>query len=187
MGELATFLIPQAVLAAAVMVAAGWDLRTRRIPNWLCLTLAALGVVAAVLRPDLTVWQSLAGVGIGLLVPFVLFAMGMLGAGDAKLLAAIGAWMGPVGILWVLLFTAIAGALLSVSIALGQGRLSSLFRNSAAIGMSLLVTRRTGWVSATEVAQSSVLQKTTVPYALAILVGLLAVQAMLCIQELRLV
>ena len=55
---------------------------------------------------------------VGLLIPFVLFALGMLGAGDAKLLAAIGAWVGPTGMVWVLLLTGVAGGVLALAMAL---------------------------------------------------------------------
>lgn len=172
-------LAPHVVLAAIVALAAHNDLRRRRIPNWLTLSLALSGLAASLIRPDLTFGQSAAGLGVGLLVPFVLFALGMLGAGDAKLLAAIGSWMGPTDMLWVLLFTALAGGVMSLALAFWQGRLGVLFRNTSMIGMNLLTTRQTGWVSATEVARASVLQKTTLPYAIAILAGLLATQAMM--------
>lgn len=182
MNDLTTFLLPHLPLGAAVALAAHSDLRKRRVPNWLTLSLAATGVLAAAVRPDLSVSQSLAGLGIGLLIPFVLFALGMLGAGDAKLLAAIGAWMGPQGVLWVLLFTALAGAALSLGLAAWQGRLRVLLRNCTLIGLSLLTTRQTGWASATEVAQSRVLQRTTLPYALAIFAGLLATQGLMLLR-----
>lgn len=182
MNDLVTFLLPHLLLGAVVALAAHSDLRRRRIPNWLTLSLALAGILAAAVRPDLSVSQALAGLGVGLLIPFVLFALGMLGAGDAKLLAAIGAWMGPVGVLWVLLFTALAGAALSLGLAARQGRFRVLLRNTALIGLSLLTTRRTGWVSASEVAQTAALEKTTLPYALAIFAGLVATQGLMLLR-----
>ena len=185
MDSLSSFLIPHTALAAAVAVGAAFDLRCRRIPNALTLGLALAGLLAAAIRPDLTVSEALGGVGVGLLIPFVLFALGMLGAGDAKLLAAIGAWVGPVGMLWVLLLTGVAGGVLALAMAAYQGRLFPLLRNTGVIGMSLLVTRRTNWISATEAVRSHGLRRATVPYAVAILVGLLATQSMLLVDVLR--
>ena len=180
-----SIVLPHLALAAGVTVGAVFDLRARRVPNLLSLTLAIAGVAVAAWRPDMTILQSLAGFGVGLLIPFVLFALGMLGAGDAKLLAAIGAWVGPVGMLWILLLTGIAGGLLALALAIHQGRLLSLLRSTFAVGMSLLLTRRTNCITATEAARSSATRRTTVPYAVAILAGVLAMQSMLMLEVLR--
>lgn len=167
-------------LAASVAVAGLIDLRCRRVPNWLTLSLAVAGVAAAVVRPDLSLGGSVTGLGIGLAIPFVLFALGMLGAGDAKLLAAIGAWMGPVGIIWVMLLSGVAGGLLALATAATQGQLRPALRNVAFVGASLLTTRRTNWVSATDAARSEEAQKrVTLPYAFAIFVGLVSTQLLM--------
>jgi prepilin peptidase CpaA len=150
------------------------------VPNWLTLSLAVAGVAAAVVRPDLSLGGSVSGLGIGLAIPFVLFALGMLGAGDAKLLAAIGAWMGPVGIIWVMLLSGVAGGLLALATAATQGQLRPALRNVAFVGVSLLTTRRTNWISATEAAKSEESEKrVTLPYALAIFVGLASAQLLM--------
>lgn len=185
MSEFWLLLFPQIALAAGVALGAAFDLRCRRIPNGLTLALALAGLIAAAVRPDITLVQSLAGFGIGLVVPFLLFALGMLGAGDAKLLAAIGAWVGPAAMLWVLLLTGVAGGVLALAMAIYQRRLLGLLRNTAVIGASLLVTRRTNWIPAAEAVRSNGLRRTTVPYAVAILVGLLATQSMLLLNVLK--
>src|SRR5688500_3095627 len=157
---------PHLALAAGVASAALIDLRRRRVPNWLTLSLAVAGLAGAALRPDLSVGASAAGLGIGLAIPFVLFALGMLGAGDAKLFAAIGAWMGPMGIVWVMLLSGVAGGALALVAAITQGQLRPALRNVAFVGVSLLATRRTNWVSATDAARTEPGEKRiTLPYA----------------------
>src|SRR5678815_4312473 len=82
-----------AALAAAAAVS---DVRTRRVSNRLNLAILALGLgwrAAAFDGP--TALAGLAGVAVGLAVLLVPFAWRWVGAGDVKLLAACGAWLGP--------------------------------------------------------------------------------------------
>jgi prepilin peptidase CpaA len=94
--------------AIAISLSAGWsDWRTRRIPNWLTVSAFLVGVTANVLVYRWAGFRaSLAGAGtaLGLLLPFVLLR-GM-GAGDWKLMGALGAFLGPTRIVFVL-FSAI--------------------------------------------------------------------------------
>lgn len=175
--ESTLFYIPVLVV---VGIAAAMDMRCRRIRNWLTLSLAVMGLLASLIRPDLTIGQSAAGLGIGLIVPFLLFAVGMLGAGDAKLLAAIGAWTGPLGIIWVMLLAGVIGGLMAVGVSACQGQLRPVLRNTAIIGLNLVATRRTHWISATDAARAEAAQKkVTLPYAVAIFLGLATTQVLI--------
>jgi len=66
-------------------------------------------------------WTSAGGwlAGAALFMP--LFALGGMGAGDVKLLACFGAWLGPIGALWVALYAAVAGGVLALLVALATG------------------------------------------------------------------
>ena len=118
-----------AAIAVAV-VAAVWDLKTRRIPNILTFG-AALGaiVVHAYLSGLAGAGWAVAGwfVGVAFFLPF--FALGGMGAGDVKLLAALGAWLGPGLAVWLALFSLIAGGVIGVAVALGYGYLTQAFAN----------------------------------------------------------
>lgn len=81
------------LLLALVLTAGLLDLRTRRIPNWLTVGGAVAGLSLVAVSGGGVV-QSLAGLGTALGVGFLLYAMKLLGAGDAKLMAAVGAWAG---------------------------------------------------------------------------------------------
>ncbi len=101
------------VLALVLSLAVVYDLRERRIPN----ALAVGGLIAAlVLRlvtdPALAT-QGLQGAGLGMAVAIPLFAIGALGAGDGKLLIAVGAFLGIEGLPIALLATAITGGIMS--------------------------------------------------------------------------
>lgn len=101
-------------LLALVGTAAWSDLRTRRISNRLTATgLAAALLLRALAGPD-ALLGGLAAATIGFGVGFLLFAPGWLGGGDAKLLAAVGAFLEPRTLLVALLATALAGGALAL-------------------------------------------------------------------------
>jgi prepilin peptidase CpaA len=120
----------QDLALAVAIIAAAWDLRTRRIPNILTFggALAAFAVHGYVGG-----WQglglSLAGwaVGLALFLPF--FVLGGMGAGDVKLLATVGACVGPLAAVWVALFTSIAGGIMALAVASYAGYLQKAFVN----------------------------------------------------------
>ena len=117
-------LIVLSTLVAGVALAAAIDLRTRRVPNPLTATLAALGVAfAASGMNGLTVVGSLTGLvlGLALMLPGHLF--GATGAGDVKLFAAAGALLGPAPIVTAFVYTARAGGVMALVIAASRGRL----------------------------------------------------------------
>src|SRR5215469_8171995 len=85
------------VLAVATFT----DLRSRRIPNWLVLPFMLAGVaVSAWLHGWTGVWQSLSGLALGAVLLGVLCWLGGMGMGDVKLCAAIGAWIGPMQLMF---------------------------------------------------------------------------------------
>jgi prepilin peptidase CpaA len=119
-------------LAAVIVatVACATDLRSRRIPNLLTFTAAALGIAVGSWTggPDGAMTSS-AGWLAGLAIFFVPFALRGLGGGDVKLLAALGAWVGPTDVVWVALYTGIAGGFLALGTALANGYLRTAFAN----------------------------------------------------------
>jgi prepilin peptidase CpaA len=114
-----------AILAAATGLAAVIDLRTRRIPNALTGSLAVvgLGLAAAQLGP-----VGIGGAIIGCLLGFTFMlpgnVFGATGAGDVKLFAAAGALLGPATTVRAFMFTAIAGGVLALVVALRRRRLA---------------------------------------------------------------
>jgi prepilin peptidase CpaA len=123
-----------------VAVASFTDLRSRRIPNWLVLPFLLLGFLVSPWRPD---WlgirqgpwhglgQSFAGFGLGILIYGILFLMGGMGAGDVKLGVAIGAWVGPMQLFWVLFWASLAGGVMALGWAIWGGFLKDMFTGAA--------------------------------------------------------
>lgn len=106
------------MVGAAGVAAAAIDLRTRRVPNPLTLGIAVTGLALAasglgVLHPA----QALGGLAVGLALMLPGHLVGATGAGDVKLFAALGTLLGPAGMLWGFVYTAIAGGVLAVVVA----------------------------------------------------------------------
>ena len=104
--------------AFALAAAACWfDVRTRRIPNWLTFPAALLGLVAATAaHGGHGTVSSAAGFLVGLALFFPLFVLKGLGAGDVKLMGALGAWLGTSMIFGVAFYTTLAGGVLALAL-----------------------------------------------------------------------
>jgi prepilin peptidase CpaA len=106
------------------------DLRTSRIPNWLTFGGSAIGLLAAAfLGGTAGAELHLLGWSVGLVIFLPVFVLGGLGAGDVKLMACLGAWLGPIGVLWTALYAAIAGGILALLVSIATGYARQAFRN----------------------------------------------------------
>lgn len=133
-----------AVLFAFLAAASYMDLRLAIIPKWVSVTALPIGIIFNVARctwlasNNAPTWHwTTAGIGLGsldgllfalegLLFGFafytILWLLGIAGGGDVKLCAAIGAWIGPMLLLWVIIFS--IGIVLVIALAQGAYSLS---------------------------------------------------------------
>jgi prepilin peptidase CpaA len=120
----------QIIALGVVLIAVVWDVASRRIPNVLTFGSALFAIAAHAFSNG---WSglgfSLAGWAVGVALFFPPFALGGMGAGDVKLLGAIGAWLGAASVIWVGLFSGIAGGVLAIVVAAFSGYLVQAFRN----------------------------------------------------------
>lgn len=112
------------------VVAAAWDLKTRKIPNFLTFGAALGGIAVHTYFSGIpgAMWSA-AGWLVGFAVFFPFFALGGMGAGDVKLVAGIGAWLGPASTVWVALFSLAAGGIIGLLVALGYGYFTQALTN----------------------------------------------------------
>lgn len=121
---------PWCVVIVVTLVAAVWDVWTHRIPNWLTGGCLLAGLVYASLQAGPRgAADAVAGAALALLPFLLLFAFAGGGAGDAKLMAAVGAWVGVIGGLVVVAMVLIAGGVLAVIHMLAMRRSSQVLAN----------------------------------------------------------
>jgi prepilin peptidase CpaA len=130
-------------LLALTTVAAYFDIRTRKIPNWLSLAGITTGVAL-----NATSQQGLKQTTLGILVGFALYfplwLLGARGAGDVKLLAAAGSLIGPYNTLLLAILAAVTGGVLALALVLYRGALLQTTLNIGHILNSLIHLRRPG-------------------------------------------
>ncbi len=122
------------ILLPLVIGAAVYDMRYRRIPNWLNVTGVVLGLALnSWLTADGRPWPgllfSLKGLGAGFGVYFVLYALRAMGAGDVKLMAAVGALVGWEDWFGIFVLTAVIGGISALVLAVARGRLKNTLFN----------------------------------------------------------
>ncbi len=144
------------------------DLRDRRIPNRLTVAGLVAGLITGALMEGGLPLAAVAGAGLAFLIGFPLVAIGAFGAGDAKLLAAVGTFVGPGGLLSVLIYGALAGGVLAVANAM---------RRKALLGVTVnMKNMLLHWVTLGRRGQEISLKSPgaqTIPYALPIAAGAL--------------
>lgn len=132
--------LPLLVLGISLGAAVWHDVRSRRIPNRVVLAGTAgalllhvfLPAGAGLFRPPsggMGVLFSLAGFATGLLLLLPFYAMRTLGAGDVKLMAMVGAFIGPFGVMGATLLSMLAGGILALVVAVWSGHLGEVIGN----------------------------------------------------------
>ena len=122
--------INHVVVVGLGAVACLCDLRTRRIPNLLTFGGAALAFVYSLFAFGAAgLLSSMGGWLIGAALFFPMFALGGMGAGDVKLAACFGAWLGPAASLYIALYSALAGGVMALGVALATGYFKTAVHN----------------------------------------------------------
>ena len=119
------------LVAVIVLAAAATDIRSRRIPNWLTLSGVCAGLA---LNCGLYGWAGLkasaGGLALGFGSYFLLYVLRAMGAGDVKLMAAVGATVGPSNFIAVFIATALAGGVLAIVLMIWKGRVKQTLWNT---------------------------------------------------------
>lgn len=161
-----------AVVAASISLVT--DMLRRRIYNVVTFPAAAIGLILGLVLGG---WRGLllsaGGFAVGFALMILPYYVGGMGAGDVKLMAALGALMGLAPIVQIFLYTAIIGGVIAVISALSRGTLKRAFRNIANWTTSLILQRIGGVKGGLKDTQ---LEQTAgwIPYGVAIAFGLFA-------------
>ena len=145
--------IPLMIVSAACVVAAIVDAWKFRVPNLLTLTLFATGLVFhACVGGFSGLGESVKGASLGFALLIVVHATGGMGAGDVKLGAAVGAWLGVTTTFHVLIVASLAGGVFALVLILAarvashlglrEARGTSIFRPPSDVSTTTEAMRR---------------------------------------------
>lgn len=121
---------PLVVLTLGLAAAVVTDVRSRRIPNWLTGSIAGAGFGIAFGGGTVTPLQAALGLLTGLLLMMPGHLIGATGAGDVKLMAAVGTVVGPDLALRAFLYSAVAGGVFALAVAMHRGILTSTLQDA---------------------------------------------------------
>lgn len=169
------------ILLFALLGAAVWhDVRARRIPNAIVFPGMLTALVLHVLVPagpglfgatvgGLGLWSALGGLGLGLALLLPMYALRLMGAGDVKLLAMVGAFVGAGQILAVGLATLVLGGVLALLFAACKRSLGRLVGNTYQMALYTTLTALGGRIAAPVAPHQPASGR--LPYAVAIAAG----------------
>jgi prepilin peptidase CpaA len=121
----------EAVLIIVLLAAAVYDVRYRRIPNWISVsgTLTGIALNSFLYEGAPGLIFALKGLALGFGVYFVLYILHAMGAGDVKLMAATGALVGWQDWFGIFLITAVIGGIMAMMLMLMRRRIKTTFWN----------------------------------------------------------
>lgn len=166
----------QITLCVLILGAVWNDCRNFRIPNRLVAFGIGAGIAVNMLSPDIAglpgaasgalgAWHAVQGMGIGFAALLPFYCMRVLGAGDVKLMAMIGAFVGPGAIAIIIFMSFIVGGLLSLAVALRRRKFRQLVTNLQAMLIALYLNMLARKAEELAAPAASV---GTLPYAIAI-------------------
>lgn len=166
------------LLLLLLLVAAWCDIRSRRIPNSLVFPGMIAGILSNILLPQVTgglgILDSLAGLGVGLLLLLPLYLLRAMGAGDVKLMAMTGAFLGVHGTIGALPYVLLTGGVFALGFAWNKGMLRKALHNV----QRMLFTDATRDSKARlsvigNISDRSPVRSVDLPYGVAIAVGVI--------------
>lgn len=170
-------------LVTITLIIAAWiDGKELRVPNWITFPMVLSGLAFNTMwfgtgwgEWDRGLVGGLLGATVGLATLFWLWMLGGMGAGDVKLMAGIGAWLGPVVIVEVFVATAIIGAVMAVVMVWLQNDWKRHTVNFIAIVHEWLAVKKLGVSGVASIAADRKPTMRLLPYGIPICFGAIAV------------
>jgi len=159
------------LLTVLLLAAVYTDLASRKIPNRLVYSGLGVAIVCqTMLSSGMGLWVSLQGMGLGLAMFLPMYFLRAMGAGDVKLMAMVGAFVGPKLIIGATLVTLIAGGVMAVMATLWKHEFWKLIENLKVMFLGSMTKLAAGQLPVPDQPTASVGK---LPYALAIAAGTL--------------
>lgn len=130
-------------LVVVTLVASIIDFRSLRIPNWLTYSALAVGIsYFSIIKGYEGFLFSLAGAAAGFGLLFLPYIVGGTGAGDVKLMGAVGSFLGAHGVFMVFILSCIFGGVYALFLLASKGLLLSTFRRYGKILWCFIITQK---------------------------------------------
>ena len=166
--------VPVIVVLVAAFVAAATDIWKFKVYNALTLPLLVSGLLYHAFRAELA--DSLLGVLFGFASLIVLYIIGGMGAGDVKLMAAVGAWLGMPLTFYVFIASSLAAGVYSIGLVVWTGQVGETAVNLQILWLRLASVGR--FLGSDDMVESEVRRsdrrKRIIPFAAMVAIGLVA-------------
>jgi prepilin peptidase CpaA len=166
--------VPVIVVLVAAIVAAATDIWKFKVYNVLTLPLLVSGLLYHAFRAELA--DSLLGVLFGFAALIVLYIIGGMGAGDVKLMAAVGAWLGMPLTFYVFIASSLAAGVYSIGLVVWTGRVGETAVNLQILWLRLASVGR--YLGSDDKVESEVRRsdrrKRIIPFAAMVAIGIVA-------------
>jgi prepilin peptidase CpaA len=163
------------LLATVLVIASISDYRTYQIPNWLTVSGIVFGLIYSMLVPFSInhgfLW-AFGGLFVGFFILLPLYALGVMGAGDVKLMAMVGAFLGVTDTLYAVLFSFIAGGLAALVFAVFNKALLRMLVNVKSAAQMMMMSAIGGFKPDIQIEASKSVGK--LPYGICISIGTVA-------------
>lgn len=158
-------------LVSIILIVAAWiDGKELRVPNWITFPMVLSGLVFCTVTDG---WSGLGfgliGMCVGLLTLLPLYAVGGMGAGDVKLMAGIGAWLGWEITFYAFCVSTIVGAIMAVCMALYRKSFKKHYDNFQMIALEWMQVRNPRELS--QIAAERKSSMLLLPYGIPICIG----------------
>jgi len=161
-------------LVALILIVAAWiDGKELRVPNWITFPMILSGLVyCGVTNGWIGLGEGLWGMTVGLLTLLPLYAVGGMGAGDVKLMAGIGAWLGATVTWYAFCVSVIVGAVMAVIMVLYRRSWEKHYNNFLMIVMEFITIKKPDQLYA--IAAERKPNMLLLPYGIPICIGSIA-------------
>jgi len=135
------------ILTIVLLIAAVNDIRFHKIPNWLTYPSIIIGIFYNTINTGFDgLLFSIGGVGVGIGVMILFYLMAGTGAGDVKLMGAVGGFLGPKGVFIAFLSTSIVGGIYAIILLISYGYLKEVAKRLGATIKTFILIRRLNYI-----------------------------------------
>lgn len=160
------------ILFALLVIAAVSDYLTYKIPNWLTVSGMLFGLAYSVAVPFSVqhgfLW-AFGGLLIGFFTMFPFYGLKVMGAGDVKLMAMVGAYLGVIDTLYAVLFSFIVGGMAALAFAIANKALTRMLVNVKNVGETFIYSALAGFRPEANIETGKSVGK--MPYGICISIG----------------